>query len=94
VKPAREPWDARLVAWMSRGSDKAGSGGTAWTPRQRVVYLVGVAALPVSSAALSRRGALPWWYIGLFGVWGVIWIGLPALRPRTRRWRRGEDDER
>jgi hypothetical protein len=34
----RNPWDARLVQWMSRGSETAESRG--WTPKARAAYAV------------------------------------------------------
>jgi hypothetical protein len=75
------PWDARLVAWMSRGSDRAGGGGRESTPRQRVGYLllwVGYCIVWLAT------GSIPWWFAAAF----IATLAMAELIRWLRRRRR------
>jgi hypothetical protein len=68
----REPWDARLIERMSRGSDKAET--RRWTPRQWTYY----GLIWIVGGIVSRD---PYWY----GLAGAVFLIAIVVRLRDLR---------
>jgi hypothetical protein len=65
-----EPWDARLVARMSRSSGEARGGGR-WSPKQRVAYAV-FWVVWMSILVSSNGQRVEWWIFPLIVAVAVV----------------------
>jgi hypothetical protein len=73
-EPQREPWDARLIGWMSRGSNTARGGRM--TPEAACFVAVSYVILPV----LYRN---PGWYVlAALAVANALRVVLRTRSPR------------
>jgi hypothetical protein len=83
----KEPWDARLVAWMSRGSRNASYDAKTATPRERLASAVFALATSIAIAALDGRGSIRWWYVALLVVLFLVSQVVTRLWERRRQAR-------
>ena len=76
-----KPWDARLVDWMSRGSDRAPQGGRRrMTPRQMLASSCVWAVFAIVTAMSSHpRG---WW---LWAVYAALCAAVAVLQSWRKR---------
>lgn len=72
-----QPWDLRLVNWMSRGSNAAAGGAS--SPRGAALFGVTYVALALWNALAGGRAWIAW------AVLGVLWELMAVSRWHARR---------